>query len=93
MTVYMLHFDRPISPDHTAQHYIGSTDHLNQRLREHREGKGARLTQVANERGIGYQVVRIWRGGRGYERYLKSKKCGPRMCPVCTPDTELSLKD
>jgi hypothetical protein len=39
------------------------------------------------ERGIGFEVVRCWVGGRDLERRLKSRKEGPALCPVCSPDT------
>jgi predicted GIY-YIG superfamily endonuclease len=86
--VYLLHFDKPISDNHTCQHYIGSTSNLEQRLKKHhaglngREG-GARLTQVAVERGIGFEVARTWEGGREEEKRLKAQKQGPRLCPIC----------
>jgi hypothetical protein len=53
-TVYLLHFDRPISDKHTAQHYTGWTKYLPARALAHLRGRGARLTQVACERGIGF---------------------------------------
>lgn len=82
--VYLLHFDRPISPGkHTAQHYIGFAADLAARLEEHAAGHGARLTQVAVKRGIGWQVARLWRGGRTLERRLKDRKSAPRLCPCC----------
>jgi hypothetical protein len=31
-TTYLLHFTRPISPAHTAQHYLGWADDLDERL-------------------------------------------------------------
>lgn len=86
--VYLLHFSKPIAPGrHTAQHYLGSADDVYARLLEHRAGKGARLCQVANERGIEYNVVRIWVAdpgqGRQLERKLKNRKMGNRLCPIC----------
>jgi predicted GIY-YIG superfamily endonuclease len=81
--VYLLHFDSPISENHTTQHYIGYADDVNARIKEHKAGHGARLTQVANERGIGFEVVRIWEGDRKYERQLKNRKNAPRLCPIC----------
>jgi predicted GIY-YIG superfamily endonuclease len=82
--VYLLHFDRPISERHTTQHYLGFTEDIEERLREHRAGHGARLTQVANERGIGYIVVRVWEDGdRTFERKLKNRKNAPCLCPKC----------
>jgi predicted GIY-YIG superfamily endonuclease len=81
--VYLLHFSDPISPLHTAQHYLGWTNDLGQRLADHAAGRGARLTQVALERGISWQLAAIWPGDRAYERWLKSRKCSPRFCPIC----------
>lgn len=81
--VYLLHFETRINPDHPCQHYLGSTDDLESRLAEHRAGTGARLPQVALERGIGFVLARTWPGGRERERQLKKWKMGPRLCPVC----------
>lgn len=82
-TVYLLHFSRPISPDHTAQHYIGWASQLEARLGHHAAGSGARLTAVAIARGITWQVARTWEGDRSLERRLKRRHEGPRLCPVC----------
>lgn len=86
--VYLLHFSQPISPDHTCQHYLGSAEDVNTRLTHHLTGRGARLTQVANERGIDYEVVRVWKAepgkGRELERKLKNQKNGHKLCPVCS---------
>ena len=84
MTCYLLHFERPIAPGrHTAQHYLGFTDDLPQRLADHRAGRGARLTEVAKERGIAFYVVGLWPGGRDVESALKRKHNGRRLCPIC----------
>jgi predicted GIY-YIG superfamily endonuclease len=83
--VYLLHFARPLSERHTCQHYLGWCLDLNERLAAHRAGRGARLTQVAVERGIGFEVVRTWVGSRTFERYLKNGKRGPKLCPMCYP--------
>jgi predicted GIY-YIG superfamily endonuclease len=82
-TVYLLHFSGPISSRHTAQHYLGYTDDLAQRLEAHRQGAGARLVQVAVERGLTFVLVRTWHGDRHLERKLKARKNAPRLCPVC----------
>lgn len=84
MVVYLLHFDSPISDKHTCQHYIGCTDDLEERLYAHRTGRGARLTQVARERGIGFKLVRVFDGEWAFERKLKQRKAGPRLCPICS---------
>ena len=82
--VYLLHFERPISPKHTCQHYLGYADDIERRIEEHRNGRGARLTAVAKERGIGFRVVRVWEGAdRQFERSLKNRKNAPKLCPCC----------
>jgi predicted GIY-YIG superfamily endonuclease len=72
MTVYLLHFETPL---HHAQHYIGYAEHVERRLEHHRNGTGARLLQVCNERGITYTLARTWEGeGKDFERKLKRCK-------------------
>lgn len=83
--VYLLHFERPISPLSTAQHYLGYADRLAARMAHHEAGSGARLTQVARERGIAWEVVRTWEGDRTLERKLKRRHEAPRLCPRCKP--------
>lgn len=75
--VYLLHFDRPIAPGHTTQHYIGHADDLPRRIQAHARGRYngggngcAKLCAVAHERGIGFVVARVWRGGYALERRL-----------------------
>jgi predicted GIY-YIG superfamily endonuclease len=81
MTVYLLHFETPL---HHARHYIGYAEHVKRRLEHHRNGTGARLLQVCNERGIAYDLVRTWEGeGRDFERKLKNCKHAARYCPMC----------
>jgi predicted GIY-YIG superfamily endonuclease len=70
---------------HTAQHYIGYTDRsLTTRLAEHQAGQGARIIEVAIERGITFTCVRTWDGTRTDERRLKNWKNARRyLCPIC----------
>ncbi|HEY9906377.1 MAG TPA: hypothetical protein V6D18_02060 [Thermosynechococcaceae cyanobacterium] len=82
-SVYLLHFSKPISPAHTTRHYLSYTKNLKKRLQQHRDGKGSRLCEVALERGIGFEVAKVWEGDRTLERQLKSQKNAPRFCPVC----------
>jgi hypothetical protein len=84
-TTYLLHLERPLSPDHTAQHYCGWTPGpVEERLTEHAAGRGARFTQVAVERGIGWELVRTWTGEtRADERRHKTGAHGARLCPLC----------
>lgn len=79
-TVYIIHFDRPFWH---ARHYIGSTVNLDRRLAQHRNGTGAKLLRALNRRGISWQVVRTWSGGRTLERILKNRKKSRDLCPVC----------
>lgn len=82
--VYLLHFEKPIAPGrHTCQHYIGYAADLAARIQAHETGHGARITQVARERGIRFQVARLWHGDRGLERRLKDRKQAPQLCPIC----------
>ncbi len=81
--VYLLHFDQPISPDHTARHYLGSAEDWEHRIEQHRQGEGARFCEVAKSRNIGFVVARLWVGDRDLERELKRRKSSPRLCPIC----------
>lgn len=84
MTVYLLHFERPISPNHTCQHYIGMANNLEARIAHHRKGTSkVRLLEVAKERGIGFVVARTWEGGKELERELKNRKKASELCPIC----------
>ena len=85
MTVYLLHFSGPIAPGrHTARHYLGFADDLGPRVNAHAHGQGARLTQVAKERGLTFTVARVWEDGdRALERRLKRRHEAPRLCPIC----------
>lgn len=81
MAVYLLHFDQPLAH---ARHYIGYADDVDRRVEEHRSGRGARLTTVIREAGIGFVLARVWKqGDRTFERLLKRRKNAPRLCPVC----------
>lgn len=87
--VYLLHFYSRINPDRPCQHYIGYAEDALERLKEHRAGRGARLTQVANERNIGYEIVRIWTGNRKFERRIKNRKNSRHLCPICSEKISL----
>lgn len=82
-TIYILHFDAPISDGHTTQHYVGWAADLDARISAHAAGRGARLTQVAKERGIGFEVVASFPGTRADERRIKQQKHTKRLCPFC----------
>ena len=92
MTVYLLHLESPMSqgPDprtgheRAAQHYVGYADNLDGRLAHHRNGTGARMLQVAQERGITFKLARVWDGAsRTFERKLKNTHKVKAYCPFC----------
>lgn len=95
MTVYLLHLNQPLSRGTSskgqvleAQHYIGFTDDLAGRIKAHIEGRGARFVQVCLERGIDFELARVWGGAlatRRFERRLKNYKKPKRFCPICSP--------
>jgi hypothetical protein len=80
---YLIHLDAPLSEKHTARHYLGYCRHVPSQMEAHRTGRGARFMQVVRERGTSWSIARIWPGDRSFERKLKRRKMGPRMCPIC----------
>ena len=81
-TVYLLHFS---SAYKHAKHYVGYTDDLEERLKRHRAGNGARLVEVITAAGLTFEVARTWAGGHDLERRLK-KHGATRVCPICSQD-------
>ena len=80
-TVYLLHFDQPYKH---ARHYVGWTArNVKRRLAEHEAGRGARLLAVVRAAGIGWQLARMWPGGRARERQIKRQGGHARKCPLC----------
>lgn len=92
MACYLLCFSEPLGNErHQASHYLGySPDrNLKARIAAHQAGKGARITQVAVERGITLTVTRIWPGeGRQDERRHKRGAHPGRLCPACRQQRE-----
>ena len=91
---YILHFETPIGTEFEsfhgqADHYCGSAANLRSRFLTHLSGHGARLTEVANERGSKYYMVKVYQtetvdDARAYEAYYKKcAKNGRRHCPYC----------
>jgi len=78
--VYLIHFSEAYRH---AKHYVGWTNDLDARLKEHADGHGARLLAVLKSAGITWRCVRTWPGGRKLERQLKNRKEAPKLCPVC----------
>ena len=102
-TISLLHLTHPISqgPDprtgreRFCSHYIGIAHDVTARFAEHKAGHGARLTQVAVERGNGLVLARTWEAedehtARGVEKQLKGRHAGSRLCPVCKSEAALA---
>jgi predicted GIY-YIG superfamily endonuclease len=92
--VYTLHFDPryepyPGAPAYKcAGHYTGTTlEHrLQERLIEHEQGRGARITQVQREAGGTWRLASVEPGGADRERQLKQHGAA-RRCPICKTQT------
>lgn len=84
--VYLIHFDHPLKH---AQHYLGFVEsNLDERIKRHKAGVGAKILKAANEAGIGWSVVRTWEDGdRNFERKLKNQKKSRCLCPVCVAES------
>lgn len=81
--VYLIHFEQKL---HHAQHYLGFCEkgNLESRFETHRAGAGAKILRALNQRGIDYNIVRIWKNvDRNFERQLKNKKKTRCFCPKC----------
>lgn len=80
-TVYLLHFSEKY---HHAGHYLGFAEDFENRLEQHRNGHGARLTQVIAGVGIEFECVRTWdKETRSFERQLKNRHDARSLCPNC----------
>ncbi|MDQ2753492.1 MAG: GIY-YIG nuclease family protein [Bacteroidota bacterium] len=80
--VYLIHFEEKL---HHAQHYLGFVEkNLKQRIKKHKCNKGAKLLIAVNDKGISWEVVKVWKeGDRNFERKLKNRKNARCLCPVC----------
>lgn len=89
-TCYLLCFAKPIGdlakPSGWAGHYLGSSAGLDAELaRFRRDGGHAKIMRELHRRGIDFELVRTWPGGRDMERWLKGKHGPVRLCPRCGP--------
>jgi predicted GIY-YIG superfamily endonuclease len=93
--VYTLHFDPPYEPYpgapayKCAGHYTGRAleRRLPERLAEHEQGRGARITQVQREAGGTWRLASVEPGGADRERQLKQHSAA-RRCPICETEAE-----
>lgn len=79
--VYLLHLDPPYKH---ARHYLGYSDDIARRFREHQTGRGSALTEAAVAAGCELSIVRVWPGyDKNDEWRLRCQHNNPRMCPIC----------
>ncbi|MDY7016199.1 MAG: hypothetical protein SVX43_21900, partial [Cyanobacteriota bacterium] len=87
--VYLLHFRQPIgnlaNPRGQAQHYIGFSNNLDERIWLHRQGDPAssKLCAHAAKIGIRFIVAEVWQGSFDLEKALKRRKRAADFCPIC----------
>lgn len=84
--VYCIHFDKPYKH---AKHYTGIAINVEERMKEHRSGRGSRLLAVLKENNIGFSYSVIgeypdYSTAKAEEKRLKDKvKKAERYCPIC----------
>ncbi len=79
-TIYLIHFERPFKH---AQHYMGFSQNLPQRLNQHKKGCGSKLMRAVSAAGIRWAVVEKWTGDRHFERKLKNHRNHGGKCWIC----------
>jgi hypothetical protein len=90
-TIYLIHFDEGLKVrtekktgrEVLCQHYLGWSTDWRKRHQEHKDGNGSKLMAEVARRGIGWRVVRRWKGTRDDERRIKRLKNSPGLCGVC----------
>jgi hypothetical protein len=98
VSIYLVHvatkISNPDNPRGQAQHELGPTFCLDRRMEGHLSGRGAALMRAVREKGIPWQIARVWPGDCAFERKLKRRKQAPRLCPICqaaAPPVQLPL--
>lgn len=92
MFVYLIHFDEPLSH---AKHYVGSTEHVRERLTNHANGRGSRILRYLHAQRLHWTLARMLVCNRGQARYierrLKDQKNSPEFCPICNPNGQRQI--
>lgn len=80
--IYLLHYKDKMSH---AQHYVGWTNDIENRIFEHIEGKQdkCKLTYEFAKRNIPFVISKLWYGTRNDERAIKKHKSQPKHCTCC----------
>lgn len=83
--IYLIHFSPTVS---NKSHYLGACgeDRLQQRLRQHALGNGARLTARAVAQGATMYLARVFPNmSFEDEKVLKRRSHFKHYCPLCCP--------
>lgn len=77
MAVYIIKFSRPLKH---ARYYVGycADGRANERLEEHRAGRGAKICAAAVRAGITLSIVAVLPGYRDEELRIKQRKSTPK---------------
>jgi GNAT superfamily N-acetyltransferase/predicted GIY-YIG superfamily endonuclease len=85
--IYVLHFEHK---HHHAQHYVGCTEKLLQRLTAHAIGHGSALCRHLHTIGVNWQLATLYTTThaqmRRMERSLKNQHHAHRYCTICTSE-------
>jgi hypothetical protein len=77
----------PQAPTNSREIQQTTLEHrLQERLIEHEQGRGARITQVQREAGGTWRLASVEPGGADRERQLKQHGAA-RRCPICKTET------
>jgi len=85
--VYLLHMDQP---HYHAQHYLGWSKDVDTRLMHHWQCAGctwcANFPHKMRSLGHVWELARVWPNvPKEYERTLKNRHNGRKLCPICNP--------
>ena len=78
--VYLIHLDTPLKH---AKHYLGFSEAVQERLQQHRSGRGSAFMRAIAKERTGWHISRMWDGDRELERMLKDQHNAARLCPTC----------
>lgn len=88
--LYLIHFAEPL---HHAQHYLGSSYNLYERLSAHANGRGAKLTKALWENAHTWTLAAVYMPKPRtvadiftLERRAKQRHHSSAYCPLCDPD-------
>ena len=83
--IYLRHFSQKLGTEkHSAQHYLGYSENVENRFKLHQNGIGAAITRACVERGIPIQISKVDEGDRDKERMIKKRKINFAVyCPIC----------